>query len=149
MAGVISVMVIGNLGRDPEIRHTQGGEKIANLNIAVSESWKDKNSGEKKERTEWVRVSIFNSNIADIAERFLKKGSQVCITDGDLQTRKWTDKDGAERYTTEVIVSRFRGKMTLIGGAQQGGGQQQGSSGGGGSGYQAPPTADLADSIPF
>ncbi len=138
MAGSVNkVILVGNLGRDPEVRTSQDGSKIVNLNIATSESWKDRSSGERREKTEWHRVVIFNPNLADVAERFLKKGSSVYI-EGALQTRKWTDNSGAEKYTTEVVIGRFKGELTLLGGRDGGGG-----GGGGGGGYddQAPPAA--------
>jgi len=114
MAGSVNkVILIGNLGRDPEVRSTQDGGKIVNLNVATSENWKDKNSGERKEKTEWHRVVIFNDRIGDVAERYLKKGSKVYI-EGSLQTRKWTDKEGQERYSTEVVIGRFKGELTLL-----------------------------------
>lgn len=118
MAGSVNkVIIVGNLGRDPEIRSTQGGQKIANLNIATSENWKDKGSGEKKEKTEWHRVVIFNDSLADVAEKYLKKGSKVYI-EGALQTRKWTDKESVERFSTEVVLSAFRGQLVLLDGKQ-------------------------------
>jgi single-strand DNA-binding protein len=114
MSGSVNkVIIVGNLGRDPEIRHLQSGEKVANLNVATSESWRDKSSGERKERVEWHRVAIMNPNLADIAERFLKKGSKVYL-EGQLQTRKWQDKDGAEKYSTEIVLGKFRGELTLL-----------------------------------
>lgn len=122
MAGSVNkVILVGNLGRDPEVRFTQNNQKIVNLSIATSERWKDRQSGEMRDRTEWHRVVIFNENLADVAERFLKKGSSVYI-EGQLQTRKWTDQGGQERYTTEVVVPRFRGELTLLGGRGEGGG---------------------------
>jgi single-strand DNA-binding protein len=168
MAGSVNkVILLGNLGRDPEIRNTQDGSKIVNLSIATSESWKDRASGERKEKTEWHRVVIFNPNLADIAERYLKKGSKVYL-EGALQTRKWTDKDGQERYSTEVVIGRFKGELTLLdgrsseGGSSGGGGgdYENGSrsggsggggqrSGGGGGGQSWQPPADLDDEIPF
>ena len=166
MAGSVNkVILVGNLGRDPEVRHAQDGTKIANLSIATSETWKDRNSGERREKTEWHRVVIFNERLADIAERYLKKGSTVYI-EGSLQTRKWTDQSGQDRYSTEVVLTRFKGEMTLLGGRgdSMGGGYDQGapSYGGGSSaasggssggapssssGWDAPP--DLDDEIPF
>ncbi|CAA7620673.1 Single-stranded DNA-binding protein [Magnetospirillum sp. LM-5] len=173
MAGSVNkVILVGNLGRDPEVRTSQDGSKIVNLNIATSESWKDRGTGERREKTEWHRVVIFNPNLADIAERYLKKGSSVYI-EGALQTRKWTDKDGAEKYSTEVVIGRFKGELTLLGGRDGGGGgggydeggyggggggggapQRSGGGGGGGggqrgggSGWEPPP--DLDDDIPF
>lgn len=114
MAGSVNkVILVGNLGGDPEIRHTQSGDPIANLSVATSESWKDKATGEKKERVEWCRVVIFNEHLAKVAEEYLKKGSKVYI-EGQMQTRKWTDKSGVERYTTEVVLQRFRGELHLL-----------------------------------
>lgn len=116
MAGSVNkVMLVGNLGRDPEVRSTQDGNKIVNLSLATSERWKDKSSGEQRERTEWHRVVIFNENLGRIAEQYLRKGS-TCYIEGQLQTRKWTDNQGAEKYTTEVVLQRFRGELTLLGG---------------------------------
>ncbi|KAF0222702.1 MAG: Single-stranded DNA-binding, partial [Rhodospirillaceae bacterium] len=130
MAGSVNkVILVGNLGRDPEVRTAQDGSKIVNLNIATSESWKDRSSGERREKTEWHRVVIFNPNLADVAERFLRKGSSVYI-EGALQTRKWTDQQGVEKYSTEVVIGRFKGELTLLGGRGEGGGGQ-----GGGGGY--------------
>jgi len=126
MAGSLNkVMIIGNLGRDPEVRHTQDGKPIANLNIATTESWKDRNSGEKQEKTEWHRVVIFGP-VADVAQKWLKKGSSVYI-EGKMQTRKWTDAQGQEKYTTEVVVDGFNGQMTMLGsrGDNAGGGYAQ------------------------
>ena len=138
MAGSVNkVILIGNLGRDPEIRSTQDGTKVANLSIATSESWRDKNSGERREKTEWHRVVIFNERLVDVAERFLKKGSKVYL-EGQLQTRKWTDQSGAEKYTTEVVLQRFRGELTMLDGKGEGGGMSDngdGYSSGGGGGY--------------
>src|SRR5437588_6517835 len=117
MAGSVNkVILVGNLGRDPEIRSTQDGMRIANLAVATSESWRDRVSGERKERTEWHRVAIFNERLAEIAEKYLKKGAKVYI-EGALQTRKWTDNSGQERYTTEVVLTRFRGELTMLDGA--------------------------------
>jgi len=126
MAGSVNkVILIGNLGADPEIRRTQDGRPIANLRLATSESWKDKTTGERKERTEWHRVVIFNENLCRIAEQYLKKGSKVFI-EGALQTRKWQDQSGQDRYSTEVVLQGFRGELTLLdragGGAGAGGG---------------------------
>ena len=127
MAGSVNkVILVGHLGRDPEVRHTQNNQKIVHLSVATSERWKDRQSGEPRERTEWHRVVIFNENLADIAERYLRKGSPVYL-EGTLQTRKWTDQGGQERYTTEVVVPRFRGELTLLGGAREGGGTEIGS----------------------
>src|SRR5579871_3920208 len=114
MAGSVNkVILIGNLGRDPEVRRTNAGAPVVNLRIATSESWRDKNSGERQERTEWHSVVIFNENLARIAEQYLKKGSKVYV-EGQLQTRKWQDQTGQDRYTTEVVLSRFRGELTLL-----------------------------------
>lgn len=121
MAGSVNkVILIGNLGKDPEVRSTQSGGQIANLNIATSESWKDKNSGERQERTEWHRVSIYNDALAKLAGQYLKKGSKVYI-EGQLETRKWQDKDGQDRYTTEVVIRPFKGEMTFLDGRNDGG----------------------------
>jgi single-strand DNA-binding protein len=131
MAGSVNkVILLGNLGRDPEVRTSQDGSKIVNLNIATSETWKDRGTGERKEKTEWHRVVIFNPNLADVAERYLKKGSSVYI-EGALQTRKWTDQQGVEKYSTEIVIGRFKGELTLLGGREGGGG-----GGGGQGGYQ-------------
>ncbi len=114
MAGSVNkVILVGNLGADPEIRRTQDGRPIANLRLATSESWKDKTTGERKEKTEWHRVVIFNENLCRIAEQYLKKGSKVFI-EGALQTRKWQDQSGQERYSTEVVLQGFRGELTLL-----------------------------------
>lgn len=129
MAGSVNkVIIVGNLGRDPEVRSFPNGGKVVNLNIATSESWRDKASGERKERTEWHRVAIFSEPLAKIAEQYLRKGSTVYI-EGALETRKWQDQSGAERYTTEIVLRPFRGELTLLGGRGDGGG---GSGGGGG-----------------
>ena len=124
MAGSVNkVIIVGNLGRDPEVRSFQNGGRVCSLNVATSESWKDKASGERKERTEWHRVSIFNDALVGIAERYLKKGSKVYL-EGQLETRKYTDKDGVEKYSTEVVLRQFRGELTLLDG-------RSGASGGG------------------
>jgi single-strand DNA-binding protein len=113
-AGSINkVTLLGNLGKDPEVRTTQDGQKIVNLTMATSEIWKDRQSGERKERTQWHRVVIFNNHLGDIAERFLRKGSKVYV-EGSLQTHKWTDRTGIERNSTEVVISRFRGELTMV-----------------------------------
>ena len=169
MAGSINkVILVGNLGRDPEIRSTQDGMRIANLAVATSETWRDKMSGERKERTEWHRVVIFNERLAEFAEKYLKKGRKVYV-EGALQTRKWTDNAGQERYTTEVVLTRFRGEPTMLdsaGGAGGAGsppiegGYDEGYAGGGfgdeprASGPATPargrtPVNDLDDDIPF
>ncbi len=114
MAGSVNkVILLGNLGRDPEIRSSQDGSKIVSFSIATTESWRDKVSGERKDRTEWHRIVVFNPNLADICEKYLQKGSKVYI-EGQLQTRKWQDKDGVERYTTEVVIPRFKGELALL-----------------------------------
>ena len=121
MAGSVNkVILVGNLGKDPEVRHTQDGKPIVNLSLATTESWRDKSSGERKEKTEWHRVVIFNEGIAKVAEQYLKKGSSVYI-EGQLQTRKWTDKDGAEKYSTEVVLQNYGGTLTMLGGKPGGG----------------------------
>lgn len=165
MAGSVNkVILVGNLGKDPEIRTLASGDRVANLTIATSESWRDKMTGERKEKTEWHRVVIFNDNLAKIAEQYLKKGSSVYL-EGSLQTRKWTDNAGVEKYSTEVVLQKFNGNLTLLGGRGEGGGA---SSGGGGydqyedsyggapasSGPKAKPQGapqnfDLDDEIPF
>lgn len=128
MAGVNKVIIVGNLGRDPEVRSFPNGGKVVNLRIATSDTWRDKQSGERKERTEWHSVAIFNEALGKIAEQYLRKGSTVYI-EGQLETRKWQDQSGADRYTTEVVLRPFRGELTLLGGRDGGG------SGGGGGGY--------------
>jgi single-strand DNA-binding protein len=137
VAGSVNkVILIGNLGRDPEIRNTNDGTKVAQLSIATSENWKDRNSGERKERTEWHRVVVFNDRLVEVVERFLKKGSKVYV-EGALQTRKWTDNSGQERYTTEIVLQKFRGELTMLDG-RQGGGEgdmDEGGGYGGGGGY--------------
>src|SRR5213083_2076428 len=131
MAGSVNkVILVGNLGRDPEIRSTQDGTRIANLNLATSESWRDRVSGERKERTEWHRVVIFNERLVEIAEKYLRKGSKIYV-EGALQTRKWTDQQGQEKYSTEVVLQKFRGELTMLDGAAGGRGQGSGASEGG------------------
>jgi single-strand DNA-binding protein len=121
MAGSVNkVILVGNLGRDPEVRHTQDGQKIVHLAIATSERWRDRNSGENRERTEWHRVVIFNERLGEVAERYLSKGRSVYL-EGTLQSRKWQDQSGQERYTTEVVLQRFRGELVLLGGRDEGG----------------------------
>jgi len=133
MAGSVNkVILIGNLGADPDIKRTQDGRPIANLSIATSESWRDKNSGERREKTEWHRVVIFNEGLCKIAESYLKKGSKVYI-EGALQTRKWTDQSGQDKYSTEVVLQGFNGNLTMLDGRSEGGGGG-GSGGGGGRG---------------
>jgi single-strand DNA-binding protein len=167
MAGSVNkVILIGNIGRDPEIRSTNDGTKVASLSVATSETWKDKNSGERKEKTEWHRVVVFNDRLVDVIERYVKKGSKLYL-EGALQTRKWTDNSGIEKYTTEIVLQRFRGELTLLDGRGEGGGGGGGGGGmddvgygGGGGGYgggarssgggrSAPPVNDLDDEIPF
>ncbi len=168
MAGSLNkVMLIGNLGRDPESRSFQNGGKVVSLNIATSESWKDRQTGERKEKTEWHSVQIFNENVGRIAEQYLRKGSKVYI-EGQLQTRKWQDKNGVDKYTTEIVIQNFNGTLTLLdgrneggsgGGGGQGGGwnQDRGNAGGSsaGGGYADAPSgggafdADLDDDVPF
>src|SRR5258708_17852491 len=122
MAGSVNkVILVGNLGRDPEIRSTNDGTRIANLALATSESWRDRNSGERKERTEWHRVVIFNEKLVEIVEKYVKKGSKLYI-EGALQTRKWTDNAGVEKYSTDILLQRFRGELTMLDGARTGGG---------------------------
>lgn len=153
MAGSVNkVILIGNLGRDPEVRSMQNGGKVANLSIATSDSWKDKNTGERREKTEWHRVVIFG-NLADIAERYLKKGSKVYVC-GQLQTRKWQDQSGNDKYTTEVVLQGYGGELTMLDGrgGDGGGGGGYGASepsGGGGGGWDAGPPSDMDDDIPF
>ena len=173
MAGSVNkVIIVGNLGRDPEVRSFPNGGRVVNLRIATSETWRDKQSGERKERTEWHSVAIFNEGLGKIAEQYLKKGSTVYI-EGQLETRKWQDQSGADRYTTEVVLRQFRGEMTLLGGrdggggggggggddrggydegASQGGGGSYGgggSRGGSGGGSSGGGRSDMDDEIPF
>lgn len=154
MAGSINkVILIGNLGRDPEVRMAQDGMKIVQLSVATSESWKDKSSGERKEKTEWHRVVIFNERIADVAERYLKKGSKVYL-EGALQTRKWMDQNtNTEKYTTEVVISRFRGELTLLDGRSSGEGASEfeGMPSAGSEGLKSAGSLkdDFDDEIPF
>lgn len=164
MAGSVNkVILVGNLGRDPEVRHTNDGRPIVNLSVATSEQWRDRTSGERREKTEWHRVVIFDEKICEVAQKYLNKGSTVYL-EGALQTRKWTDQQGVEKYSTEVVLQRFSGKMTMLGsrggggggdygGGQGGGDYGGGSSGGddfGGGGGGAPSGGgDLDDEIPF
>ena len=154
MAGSVNkVILVGNLGRDPEVRNTQNGDPIVNMSLATSESWKDRTTGERRERTEWHRVVIFNENLGRIAQQYLRKGSKVYI-EGQLQTRKWQDQSGQDKYSTEVVLQRFRGELTMLDSRADSSGSfgDSGSSGssdstggdfGGGSG------GDLDDEIPF
>ncbi len=140
MAGSVNkVILIGNVGKDPEIRSMQSGGKIANLTLATSETWNDKASGERKEKTEWHRVVVFNDRVVDVVERFVKKGDKLYV-EGALQTRKWTDQSGQEKYTTEIVVERFRGDITMLSGRNGGGGgggEMGGGYGGGNAGQPA------------
>jgi len=169
MAGSVNkVILIGNLGKDPEVRSMQNGGKVVNLSIATSETWRDKNSGERQEKTEWHRVVIFNEKLGEVAEKYLKKGAKVYV-EGALQTRKWTDNSGVEKYSTEVVLQRFRGELTMLDGGKGGGGMGGGGGGGGddfgGDDYGAPsggggggrssggggrkPAGPIDDDIPF
>jgi single-strand DNA-binding protein len=169
MAGSVNkVILVGNLGRDPEIRTLSSGDRVANLRLATSETWRDKSSGERKEKTEWHQVVIFNENLVKVAESYLKKGSTIYI-EGALQTRKWTDQQGVEKYSTEIVLQKFRGELTMLGGrggamdSEEGamsGGNDYAAGGGGGGGFgggRARPSsgvkesfaADLDDDIPF
>lgn len=162
MAGSVNkVILVGNVGRDPEIRSTQDGTRIANLSLATSENWRDRNSGERREKTEWHRVVVFNDRLVEVIEKYVKKGAKLYI-EGALQTRKWTDNSGQERYSTEVVLQKFRGELTMLDGARGGAGEAAGggsyepdyggSSGGGAAparGRAPAPGADLDDEIPF
>lgn len=161
MAGSVNkVILVGGVCRDPEVRFTNNGSKIVNLSIATSESWKDRQTGEKRDRTEYHRVVVFNDRLADLAEQYLRKGSQVYL-EGSLQTRKWTDQSGVEKYTTEIVLQKYKGEMTFLGGgkSQDSGydqGQQQGGYGQSGGGGDAPSDGfggsnfdDLNDEVPF
>ena len=148
MAGSVNkVILVGNLGRDPEVRRMSSGDPVVNLSVATSETWRDKSSGERKEKTEWHRVVIFNKNLADVAEKYLRKGSKVYV-EGSLQTRKWTDKDGQEKYSTEIVLQNFRGELTMLDGKGEGGGGGGTRMGAG----EAPASfdrSDMDDEIPF
>ena len=162
MAGSVNkVILVGNLGADPEIRSLGSGDRVANLRIATSESWRDRTSGERKEKTEWHRVVIFNENLVKVAENYLRKGSTVYI-EGSIQTRKWTDQSGVEKFSTEIVLQKFRGELTMLGGRggdDAGGGRDNsdyaggGGFGGGranpGSGPREDFSADLDEEIPF
>ena len=156
MAGSVNkVILVGNLGKDPEIRSFQNGGRVASFSIATSENWKDKNSGEKKERTEWHRISVTNEKLVEVVERYVKKGMKVYI-EGQLETRKWTDKDGHEKYTTEVVLRPFRGELTMLDGKSGGAGGSSFSSSnddapsfGPSAGSSSNAVADLNDDIPF
>ncbi len=165
MAGSVNkVILVGNLGADPEIRSLNSGDRVANLRIATSESWRDRQSGERKEKTEWHRVVIFNDNLVKVAEQYLRKGSKVYI-EGSIQTRKWNDASGQEKYSTEIVLQKFRGELTMLDGrgdnAEGGGGDSGGGYSGGGGGFggggqrnqgsgpREDFSADLDDEIPF
>ena len=163
MAGSVNkVIIIGNLGRDPEVRSFSNGGKVCNLRIATSENWRDKNSGERREKTEWHSVAIFNENLVRLAEQYLRKGSKVYI-EGQLETRKWQDQSGQDRYSTEVVLRPYKGEMTFLDGKEGagGGGQRDEGYGGGGGGYNdrggdgggygggQSGGADMDDEIPF
>ncbi len=161
MAGSVNkVTLVGNLGRDPEVRHTQDGNPIVHLNVATSETWKDRQSGERRERTEWHRVVIFNEHLGRVAQDYLKKGAKVYL-EGQLQTRKWTDQSGQEKYTTEIVMQRYRGELQMLdkrgeGGGDYGGQPEERSGGDGGdSGGSGGPSGgpggggDIDDEIPF
>ncbi len=154
MAGSVNkVILVGNLGKDPEIRSMQSGDRVASFSIATSENWKDKTTGERKEKTEWHRISVFNQGLVKVIESYVKKGSKVYI-EGQLETRKWTDKDGNEKYTTEVVLRPFRGELTML--DSKGGGSSFQDSGA--NDYSASPApkaasggggGDFEDEIPF
>ena len=161
MAGSVNkVILVGNLGADPEVRRTQDGRPIVNLRVATSETWRDKASGERKEKTEWHRVVIFNEGLAKVAEQYLKKGAKVYL-EGALQTRKWQDKDGQDRYSTEVVLQGFNSQLTMLDRAGGGAGADYGGSSGGDFGSPGPTAArrpamagagkrdDMDDEIPF
>ena len=160
MAGSVNkVILVGNLGKDPEIRTLSSGDRVANLTLATSETWRYRQSGERKEKTEWHRVVIFNDNLVKVAESYLRKGAKVYI-EGALQTRKWTDQSGQEKYSTEVVLSKFRGELTMLDGQGGGGGDDREEGGYSGGGFQPAPraqasgpresfSADLDDEIPF
>ena len=147
MAGSVNkVILIGNLGRDPEVRSFQNGGKVVNLRIATSERWRDRNTGENRERTEWHSVAIFNENLARVAEQYLRKGSKVYL-EGQLETRKWQDQSGQDRYTTEVVLRQYRGELTLLDGRGEGGGAEFDQDRG--PGENRSPAGQLDDEIPF
>ena len=157
MAGSVNkVILVGNLGQDPEIRSFQSGGRVANLSLATSESWKDKTTGERKEKTQWHRVVVKNENLIGICERFLKKGSKVFL-EGQIETRKYTDKDGSEKYTTEIILPPYRGELTMLDGRSGSGSgaandfadEQPLSAASGGGSFAPAPRNDMDDEIPF
>ena len=149
MAGSVNkVILVGNLGKDPDVRRMTSGEPVVNLSVATSDTWRDKASGERKERTEWHRVVIFNENLAKVAEQYLRKGSKVYL-EGSLQTRKWTDKDGQDRYSTEVVLQRFNGTLVMLDGrgdGGSGGGRERVGAGEAPASFQRD---ELDDEIPF
>ena len=153
MAGSVNkVILVGNLGRDPEVRSMQDGRNMVNMSVATSDTWRDRQSGERKERTEWHRVVIFNEKLAEGAQKYVKKGSKVYV-EGQLQTRKWTDKDGAEKYSTEVVLQNFRGELPMLdgrggegGGATAGGGRERVGAGESAASFQRD---EMDDEIPF
>jgi len=149
MSGSVNkVILVGNLGRDPEVRSMQNGGRVCNLSIATSERWKDRASGEPQERTEWHRVVIFDDRLVDVAERYLKKGAKVYL-EGELQTRKWQDQQGQERYTTEIVLRRFRGQLTMLDSRGGGGYPESGGDFGQPASASAGMGGDLDDEIPF
>ena len=159
MAGSVNkVILVGNLGADPEIRSLNSGDRVANLRVATSETWRDKSSGERKEKTEWHRVVIFNDNLVKVAEQYLRKGSKIYL-EGSIQTRKWADQAGVEKFSTEIVLQKFRGELTMLDGRGEGAGE--GDAGGYSGGFSSGPraqqssapredfSADLDDEIPF
>ncbi len=160
MAGSVNkVILVGNLGADPEIRSLTSGDRVANLRVATSETWRDRSSGERKEKTEWHRVVVFNENIVKVCEQYLRKGAKVYI-EGSIQTRKWADQSGVEKFSTEIVLQKFRGELTMLDGRGDNAGDSEGGGYGGGAGFSAGPkarssapreefSADLDDEIPF
>ena len=157
MAGSVNkVILVGNLGADPEIRSLNSGDRVANLRVATSETWRDRGSGERKEKTEWHRVVVFNENIVKVCEQYLRKGAKVYI-EGAIQTRKWADASGVEKFSTEIVLQKFRGELTMLDGKGEGGGRDDGDFGGyassgprnQASGPKETFSADLDDEIPF
>src|ERR1700739_2179276 len=153
MAGSVNkVILVGNLGKDPEGRRMQSGAPVVNLSLAPSETWRDKASGERKEKTEWHRVVIFNKNLAEVAEKYLRKGAKVYV-EGSLQTRKWTDKDGQDKYSTEIVLQNFRGELTMLDSKAESGSAMTHQGGGGNSMGSSEPgnfdRSELDDEIPF
>jgi single-strand DNA-binding protein len=162
MAGSVNkVILVGNLGADPEIRSLNSGDRVANLRVATSETWRDRGSGERKEKTEWHRVVVFNENIVKVCEQYLRKGAKVYI-EGAIQTRKWADASGVEKFSTEIVLQKFRGELTMLDGKGEGGDRDEGGYGGGSGGFSSSSgprnqssapredfSADLDDEIPF